>query len=79
MGQYRDHGVPDCDERACSSDRLNLMLVTGEKIHLHKKSIASLTERSENATAFSKLAEKDLRFSMKMVFEPVYETTEQPV
>jgi len=41
--------------------------------------IVSPTERSENAAAFSKLAEKDLRFSMKMMFAPDYESSLQPV
>ena len=41
--------------------------------------IVSLTERSGNAQVFPKLAEEDLRFSMKMMFEPVYRAEVQPV
>ena len=41
-----------------------------QSIHLREKSIAGPTERSEDANASSKLAEKDLRFSMKMVLAP---------
>ena len=48
-------------------------------ILLRKKSIVSPTERPENATAFSKLGGKDLRFSMKMMFVPVYGAAVQPV
>jgi hypothetical protein len=40
---------------------------TGSKHHLREKNIVYPTERSENAAAFSKLAEKDIRFSMKMM------------
>jgi hypothetical protein len=43
-------------------------------IHLREKNIAGPTERSEDANASSKLAEEDLRFSMKMMFVPVSET-----
>ena len=50
-----------------------------ENIHLREKNIVYPTERSENATAFSKLAGEDIRFSMKMMFAPVYETALQPV
>ena len=50
-----------------------------ENIHLREKNIASPTEISRNAYAFLKIAGKDLRFSMKMMFAPVYETTLQPV
>jgi hypothetical protein len=39
-------------------------------IHLREKNIAGPTERSEDANASSKLAEEDLRFSMKMMFAP---------
>ena len=54
-----------------SSDRLQLTVRYRQQIILlHEKSIVSPTERSENATAFSKLAEKGLRFSMKMMFAP---------
>ena len=49
------------------------------KIHPSSyKSVVSPPERSGNAQAFPKLAEEDLRFSMKMMFEPVYETRLQP-
>jgi hypothetical protein len=49
-----------------------------QSINLREKSIVSPPERSGNAQAFPKLAEQDLRFSMKMMFEPVYETGLQP-
>ncbi len=50
-----------------------------QTILLHKKGIVSLTERSENATAFSKLAEKGLRLSMKKMFVPVCEEGMLPI
>ena len=63
-----------------SSDMLlSKFVLPAQNIHLHKKSIVSLTERSGNAQAFPKLAEEDLRFSMKMMFEPVYRAEVQPV
>ena len=50
-----------------------------QNIHLREKNIVYPTERSENAAAFSKLAGEDIRFSMKMMFAPVYGTQLQPV
>ena len=50
-----------------------------QNIHLREKNIGNPTERSENAAAFSKLAGEDIRFSMKMMFTPVYGTQLQPV
>jgi hypothetical protein len=38
-----------------------------QSIHLREKNIAGSTERSEDAKASSKLAEENLRFSMKMM------------
>jgi hypothetical protein len=48
-----------------------------QNIHLREKNIVYPTERSENATAFSKLAGEDIRFSMKMMFAPVSGTPYQ--
>ena len=62
-----------------SSDRLlSKFVLPAQSINLREKSIVSPPERSGNAQAFPKLAEEDLRFSMKMMFEPVYETRLQP-
>jgi hypothetical protein len=58
-----------------SSDRLFFQYESGVSIHLCEKNIAGPTERSEDANASSKLAEEDLRFSMKMVFAPDSGTT----
>jgi len=50
-----------CISQGNSSDMLlSKFVLPAQNIHLHKKSIVSLTERSENATAFSKLAGKGL-------------------
>ena len=63
-----------------SSDRLlSKFVLPAQSINLREKSIVSLTERSGNAQVFPKLAEEDLRFSMKMMFEPVYRAEVQPV
>jgi hypothetical protein len=48
-------------------------------ILLHEKNIVGPTERSEDANASSKLAEEDLRFSMKMMLAPASETPFQSV
>ena len=62
-----------------------------ESIHLREKNIAGPTcifvrktlrvrpERSEDAEASSKLEEEDLRFSMKMMLAPAFETSLQSV
>jgi len=42
-------------------------------ILLHEKNIVGPTERSEDANASSKLAEEDLRFSMKMMFAATFD------
>ena len=41
-----------------------------QDIHLREKNIVGPTERSEDTNVSSKLAEEDLRFSMKMMFAP---------
>ena len=50
-----------------------------QSIHLREKNIVGPTERSKNALAFFKLAEEDLRFSMKMMFAPDYGPRIHPV
>jgi len=62
-----------------SSDRLTVKKKTAQSDHLHKKNIASPSERSGNADAFPKLEVKDLRFSMKMTFAPYPGIWLQPV
>ena len=44
-----------------------------QSIHLREKNIAGSTERSEDANASSKLAEENLRFSMKIMFAPAFD------
>ena len=44
-----------------------------QSIHLREKNIAGPTERSEDANASSKLAEENLRFSMKIMFAPAFD------
>ena len=63
-----------------SSDRLYIQFgCRQQSIHLREKNIVGPTERSEDANASSKLAEEDLRFSMKMMFAPVSGTPYQSV
>ena len=50
-----------------------------QSILLREKNIAGPTERPKNAKHFLRLAGKDLRFSMKMMFAPVHEISEQLV
>ena len=69
-----------CMSQGSSSDRLlSKFVLPAQSINLREKSIVSPPERSGNAQAFPKLAEEDLRFSMKMMFEPVYRAEVQPV
>ena len=44
-----------------------------QNIHLREKNIVGSTERSEDANASSKLAEENLRFSMKMMFAAAFD------
>ena len=44
-----------------------------QNIHLREKNIVGSTERSEDANASSKLAEENLRFSMKIMFAPAFD------
>jgi len=44
-----------------------------QSIYLREKIIVGSTERSEDANACSKLAEENLRFSMKMMFAPAFD------
>ena len=66
----------DCN----SSDRLYLQFgCRQQSIHLREKNIVGPTERSEDTNVSSKLAEEDLRFSMKMMFVPATKTLSQSV
>ena len=49
-----------------------------QSIHLREKNIAGPTERPKNAKHFLRLAGKDLRFSMKMMFAPDSEVKSSP-
>ena len=48
-----------------------------QSIHLREKNIVGSTERSEDANASSKLAEENLRFSMKIMFAPAFDISHE--
>jgi hypothetical protein len=63
-----------------SSDRRISQFVYAEANHPSSEMrIVSPTERSENAAAFSWLAEEDLRFSMKTMFAAGFWNYAEPV
>ena len=54
--------------------------VAGRKAYIFvRKTLRVRPERSEDAEASSKLEEEDLRFSMKMMLSPAFETLLQSV
>ena len=66
--------------RGYSSDGLLYNLAAGRKAYIFvRKTLRVRPERSEDAEASSKLEEEDLRFSMKMMLAPAFETSLQSV
>jgi hypothetical protein len=62
-----------------SSERLSSKFVTGSKAFIFVRKALQVRPRDQQCICIAKLAEKDLRFSMKMMFAPVHETSLQPV
>jgi hypothetical protein len=65
-------------ESGHSSDGLLILFGCRQKAFIFvRKTLRVRPERSEDAEASSKLEEEDLRFSMKMMLAPAFETSLQ--